>query len=362
MGTGSFGLFNLFFSACLRRSELGESFARRLMTPPLQARHVVHPSQLRILCLPSLPDFSGGGAALLQRSLGIEELALPTSGDANSRLSLLRRQQQTLKSFRVKDLNCRNANLFNDAFLADLGRSVALLLQSLPKGGVLVFLPSYKVLRKAERLWKTTPFLPNSARGCGGSGFHHRGRGMPQQQRLAKADAQQGVFVDEERGICKVDEGAAIWSVFAALKSAVYCEDRDARVCEALKRNFSRSVREAGGALALAVYRGRLSEGMSFNDDLCRGVICVGIPYPAAGDAQVCSKREFNDALNELELSQTELLQPQPPETSDQRKPEAMARKAASAGEGAWISGQRWYSLQGFRALNQAVGRCIRHV
>ena len=39
--------------------------------------------------------------------------------------------------------------------------------------------------------------------------------------------------------------------------------------------------------MLLAVYRGKMSEGISFNDGYARGVLCVGIPFPSFFDAQV---------------------------------------------------------------------------
>ena len=38
--------------------------------------------------------------------------------------------------------------------------------------------------------------------------------------------------------------------------------------------------------MLLAVYRGKMSEGISFNDGYARGVLCVGIPFPSFYDAQ----------------------------------------------------------------------------
>lgn len=41
------------------------------------------------------------------------------------------------------------------------------------------------------------------------------------------------------------------------------------------------------GALLLAVYRGRASEGLDFSDNYARAVVAVGIPYPNVKDVQV---------------------------------------------------------------------------
>lgn len=94
-------------------------------------------------------------------------------------------------------------------------------------------------------------------------------------------------------------------------------------------RSPSRAASEImDGALLFAVYRGKISEGLDLRDDNCRAVIPIGIPYPAFKDPKVVLKREFNDR-------------------------QGPARKL--------LSGQQWYESQAFRALNQALGRCIRH-
>lgn len=82
------------------------------------------------------------------------------------------------------------------------------------------------------------------------------------------------------------------------------------------------------GALLFAVYRGKISEGLDLRDDNCRAVIPVGIPYPAFKDPRVVLKREFNDK-------------------------HGLGKRL--------LVGQQWYESQAFRALNQALGRCIRH-
>ncbi|GFR59172.1 fanconi anemia group J protein [Elysia marginata] len=82
------------------------------------------------------------------------------------------------------------------------------------------------------------------------------------------------------------------------------------------------------GAVFFAVCRGKVSEGLDFADNFARAVITVGIPYPNFKDVQVELKRKYND----------------------------QHRHARGL-----LSGSDWYEIQAFRALNQALGRCIRH-
>lgn len=74
-----------------------------------------------------------------------------------------------------------------------------------------------------------------------------------------------------------------------------------------------------------AVCRGKLCEGVDFTDRQCRLVIVIGIPYPAKNDLRVLLKQNFMDTL------------------------------------GAEGDGRRWYSREAIRAVNQTLGRVIRH-
>mmetsp|Transcript_30999 Transcript_30999/g.92914 ORF Transcript_30999/g.92914 Transcript_30999/m.92914 type:complete len:487 (-) Transcript_30999:510-1970(-) len=74
-----------------------------------------------------------------------------------------------------------------------------------------------------------------------------------------------------------------------------------------------------------------MSEGVSFNDDYARAVICVGMPLPNAYDRSVRSKRDYNDEQRRLR-GRTDLL-----------------------------PGDEWYMQQAHRAVAQALGRVVRH-
>jgi Rad3-related DNA helicase len=42
-----------------------------------------------------------------------------------------------------------------------------------------------------------------------------------------------------------------------------------------------------------ALIRGKISEGLDFSDDKCRGVVIIGVPYPARKDIKVISKMQY---------------------------------------------------------------------
>ena len=93
------------------------------------------------------------------------------------------------------------------------------------------------------------------------------------------------------------------------------------------------------GALFFGVCRGKMSEGIDFKDFMARAVICISIPFPQARCMRVALMRHRS-----LEVS---LMR----EYMDE-----MHKANATAQDG-----QSWYDEQAYRALNQGIGRCIRH-
>ncbi|XP_069578846.1 Fanconi anemia group J protein isoform X1 [Brachyistius frenatus] len=117
---------------------------------------------------------------------------------------------------------------------------------------------------------------------------------------------QKKTVITEPRGGAKGDFDELLQMYYDAIK---YCEERD-------------------GALLMAVCRGKVSEGLDFTDDNARAVLTIGIPFPNIKDLQVELKMKYND------------------------------QHCKSRG---LLPGNRWYEIQAYRALNQALGRCIRH-
>ncbi|XP_041977569.1 regulator of telomere elongation helicase 1 homolog [Aricia agestis] len=83
------------------------------------------------------------------------------------------------------------------------------------------------------------------------------------------------------------------------------------------------------GACFMAVCRGKVSEGLDFADMNGRAVIITGLPFPPLKDPRIILKKKY---LEELRAKEKDFL-----------------------------SGDEWYSLEATRAVNQAIGRVIRH-
>ncbi|KAM4562897.1 regulator of telomere elongation helicase 1 [Odontesthes bonariensis] len=86
------------------------------------------------------------------------------------------------------------------------------------------------------------------------------------------------------------------------------------------------------GGSFFAVCRGKASEGLDFADTFGRAVIITGLPFPPRMDPRVILKMQFLDEMS-------------------RKKTPGMR----------YLSGQEWYKQQAFRAVNQAIGRVIRH-
>jgi Rad3-related DNA helicase len=103
----------------------------------------------------------------------------------------------------------------------------------------------------------------------------------------------------------------------------MFREGRDAEQNTEVTQRYRRVATGVGGAVLLCVFRGRNSEGSNFPDDQARGIFLVGVPYANYGDPLVKEQiRYFNGQKRGL--------------------------------------GNRWYTMDAFRAANQSLGRGIR--
>lgn len=122
---------------------------------------------------------------------------------------------------------------------------------------------------------------------------------------------------------------SSIWDRIIAVKYPVI-EPKDKAELPALMNDFYKKLNDTShsGSIFFAVCRGKVSEGLDFSDAKGRAVIVTGIPYPAVKDPKV----ELKKSILDENFKVTKLL-----------------------------SGKEWYSQQALRAVNQAIGRVIRH-
>ncbi|MCJ7631067.1 hypothetical protein MUP77_01505, partial [Candidatus Bathyarchaeota archaeon] len=107
-------------------------------------------------------------------------------------------------------------------------------------------------------------------------------------------------------------------------KKTVYVEGVRAIENRKIVEEYKIETKSERGAVLFGVFRGRNAEGSNFPYEEARGVVLVGIPYADYSDPVVKAQINFFN------------------------------RKRQDLGE-------KWYVMDAFRAVNQAIGRGIRH-
>ena len=131
---------------------------------------------------------------------------------------------------------------------------------------------------------------------------------------------------------------ASIWERIAKIKHPVVEPKNSTDYAQkALEYRAWIEGNKSKGAVFFAVCRGKVSEGIDFSDRAGRAVVVTGVPYAMRFDPKVSLKREYLD--NKCAVSML----------GGPGKPRSV------------LSGEAWYTQEAFRAVNQAVGRVIRH-
>lgn len=111
---------------------------------------------------------------------------------------------------------------------------------------------------------------------------------------------------------------------------------------EELLQQYSQSIDHGKGGLLLSVVGGKLSEGINFSDKLGRAVVAVGLPFPNMGSAEWRAKIEHIERI-----------------TCERHKEEGLSEsRSKDLGKAA---GRDFYENACMRAVNQSIGRAIRH-
>ncbi|KAI8973453.1 helicase C-terminal domain-containing protein [Mycotypha africana] len=170
----------------------------------------------------------------------------------------------------------------------EVGATLLQIVSTIPFG-ILCFVPSYKVMDMLLKRWKLTGIYDKIS--------------------------QRKIILSEPKGSNKEEFEEMLKQFYGQIKRVENGEEENG----------------LDGALLLAVFRGKVSEGIDFSDNYCRTVVTLGIPYPGLKDLKVKLKKEYNDKI----------------------KREAIDKEV--------LNGNQWYTAEAYRAMNQALGRCIRH-
>ena len=116
----------------------------------------------------------------------------------------------------------------------------------------------------------------------------------------------------------------ATYNELKSLKS-IFIEPKDSKETSKMWSDYTQAASSSLGAVLFCVVGGKLSEGINFSDHLARSVVVVGLPYPDNRDPLLQEKLKFAERL-----------------------------KAGG--------GKAFYDNLCMKAVNQSVGRSIRHI
>ncbi len=296
------------------------------------------------------------------------------------------------------------------AYKDDLGRSVLKILEMMSKcgnnrvglqGGVLIFFPSYKAMEDMERRWKQTSSW-NEMEKLGGSVIMEPKTMGKAPSSSSKTNRSQSPYRGDSAMNKKSTKpakklGSLKFGFDGEDTSDADDDDNDDEEEEGGLKNFIRQfeniLKRKGRCILLAVCRGKVSEGIDFTDKKGRVVIMTGIPYSPPNDPWVSLKKQYMDerCIRRVDVASVSSEGSAPNGTgwasavqnsnkgfgSGLLAPgwgaggyEAMSRKEPTNGFGAsksisatstMLTGDQWYKQSACRAVNQALGRIIRH-
>ncbi|CRK13438.1 hypothetical protein BN1723_010021, partial [Verticillium longisporum] len=199
-----------------------------------------------------------------------------------------------------------NAGCFTScdkAMVNQLGLAILNMCAVVPDG-IVVFFPSYGYLDEVVAAWESTA----------------AGESTPIWTRMQQRKA---VFKESKGG--SSEEVLTLYS-------------------EAILGDGTSDAPKPRGALLLSVVGGKMSEGINFSDRLGRAVVVVGLPYPNMHSPEWKAKTEYVE-MTVLKRA----LEAEP--GLDRAKAQTSAKQAA----------RDFYENACMRAVNQSIGRAIRH-
>ncbi|XP_042049387.1 ATP-dependent DNA helicase DDX11-like [Salvia splendens] len=140
-------------------------------------------------------------------------------------------------------------------------------------------------------------------------------------------------------------------------KKRIFREPRKSTDVEAVLREYKETIdtlsitgsTSCNGAILFAIVGGKISEGINFNDGAGRCIVMVGLPYPSPSDVELMERVKHIEGLGKAIPSET-----------------ACGGRDAESGlqilKRCKGRGKEYYENLCMKAVNQSIGRAIRHV
>ncbi|KAI0547790.1 helicase C-terminal domain-containing protein [Xylaria curta] len=189
-----------------------------------------------------------------------------------------------------------------------LGLAILNICTAVPDG-VVVFFPSYGYLEEVVRVWNETD-------------------GTQSTSIWNKLQNKKAVFSEAK--------GSSSDDLLEQYSKAIIDDDASA--------TSTKPPSKARGALLLSVVGGKMSEGINFSDRLGRCVVIVGLPYPNINSPDWKARIEYIESITLKQLTEYDAPRPR-------NEAVAAAKQAA----------RDFYENACMRAVNQSIGRAIRH-
>ncbi|KAM7219668.1 ATP-dependent RNA helicase chl1 [Rhypophila decipiens] len=189
--------------------------------------------------------------------------------------------------------------------------------------GVVVFFPSYGYLDEVVSIWQSPD--PSQSQNAAGPAA------APQKTIWDRLGVKKALF--------RESKGGSSDDILAEYSNAILTPDA-----------------QNGGALLLSVVGGKMSEGINFSDHLGRCVVIVGLPYPNINSPEWKARIEY---IESTALSRS--LTNTPSSAKEGEKAVATVQPTPQQKEQAKQAARDFYENACMRAVNQSIGRAIRH-
>ncbi|ESQ26999.1 hypothetical protein EUTSA_v10019547mg [Eutrema salsugineum] len=139
-------------------------------------------------------------------------------------------------------------------------------------------------------------------------------------------------------------------------KKRVFREPRRNTEVEAVLRDYKETIESERGAIMLAVVGGKVSEGINFSDSMCRCVVMVGLPYPSPSEIELLERIKHIEGLGDSGSAKPCLG------LVDDSYYSGDVQEGFGVLKSCKRRGKEYYENLCMKAVNQSIGRAIRHV